>query len=199
MIAGPGLEGTVMAAAGGHAREPPGGGGRGAISRAGLRAAGLHALRLRRGSGLGPGGGGGRLAGPRCGDRGHAQPPVRHGAGHGSASTRRATSRASTRGNGTSGRRTAPTCRWNKVRPRNRKANLALEKTIKIERCRSPRGTSQGRRWSGRKWRVDLSTLQVQISPPGIGFEMGCQARSSSSSALASLRSAVSKPSVNPA
>ena len=37
--------------------------------------------------------------------RGHAQPPVRHGARAGSASTRKATSRALSRGNGTSGRR----------------------------------------------------------------------------------------------
>ena len=40
MIAGPGLEGTVMIAMTDMRAEPPGGGGRGAISRAGLRAAG---------------------------------------------------------------------------------------------------------------------------------------------------------------
>ena len=68
LIAGPGSKARSWSPRR-HARPPRGSGGRGAVPCAGLRAAGIHALRLRRGSGLGPGGRGSGLAGPRCGDR----------------------------------------------------------------------------------------------------------------------------------
>ncbi len=113
MIAGPGLQGTIMVSQADMRDSPQAAEVVQRVPRAGLRAAGIHAQRLRRHAGLGTGGRGGWLAGSRCGDPGHAQPRVRHGTRAGSASTRKATSRASSRGNGSSGRRRRhATCRW---------------------------------------------------------------------------------------
>ncbi len=113
-----------------HARSPRGGGGRGAIPRAGLRAARLRPFTLRRDPGLGPGGRGGGLAGPGRGYRQSCTAASSTRCWAGSVSTPRATSRASSRGNGSSGRRTAPTCRWSKAWPRNSEGKPDRERQI---------------------------------------------------------------------
>ena len=56
MIAGPGLEGTLMVAAADMRTSPKAADVVARFRGAGLRPAGVHALRVRRGRGLGPGG-----------------------------------------------------------------------------------------------------------------------------------------------
>ena len=81
LIAGPGLEGTVMVANADMRASPQAAEVVAKFHAQGYEPLGHTLYVVRRGSGLGAGGRGRGLAGPRCGDRGHAQPPVRHGAG----------------------------------------------------------------------------------------------------------------------
>ncbi len=81
LIAGPGLEGTVMVANADMRASPEAAEVVAKFHAQDYEPIGTHAQRRRRGSGLGPGGRGRGLARARCGDRGPAQPAVRHGAG----------------------------------------------------------------------------------------------------------------------